>query len=103
MDELIIWSVFIVFGFSWWLKSYFHFQLFKKKHNSDISLFDLWFNPFSYLFAKIFIYFPFYLFKAAELNTEYNKLRVLVIGLSWVNFISFAVLATMAIYLESQG
>lgn len=90
-------SLFLFFlcGVSAWAKAYYHFLLFKKKKNSDISFLEMWFNPFSNLYTRVLIFFPFYLYKEKEEKLEFKKLRSLVIVFSWVSFMSFIILMVL--------
>ncbi|RNI29429.1 hypothetical protein EFA69_07655 [Rufibacter immobilis] len=101
MVDLTIVVLWMAFGISFNLKVYYHFLLFKKKKSLNITLFDIYFNPFSLLYSKLFIFFPFYLFKSEEVEIEYKRLRRLIIVYSWISFSCFIILAGIALYLEN--
>lgn len=102
MIIFIQWCLLWICGTSMFMKAYYHFLLYKKKNGLELDFWSFYFNPFSHFFAKMLIYFPFYLFKKAEEKEEHQRLRKLILTFSWIGFILFVVLGVWAINQDSQ-
>lgn len=89
-------SILLIVGIH--LKAYYHFQSFKAENKLDVSFFEFYINPFSYLAPKFSIYFPFVLKKSIpNKDADILNYRNYVVWLSWINLIIFFMLTAVVL------
>lgn len=94
-SALIISFILII---SIYLKAYYHFKIFKITNNVDITFFEFYINPIGHFFTKLYVYFPFILFKStSHKDVRLQDLRKRVVIFSWINLICCLTLATIVL------